>query len=298
MSLYVARIEPGQLVVAAGARVGFGRGVDGDHFRGARLGCAHGEGPGVGKQVEHPALGGPAGDGIAAKSHVREEADPERRGHVDREAAAVLLDQDLQGRLVARYLDRGFGCRLTRERTHAFLVVDTPRSHGGGDGLIELVPPGQGTGREPLHDHEVAVAVDRHSGQSFVFTREEPQGGRALAAQDLPAHGHCALESRGDDTRSWVYPLVRITGNDADRDGVLSIHEAARQKRPVVGDQIHQASRSLGDLARAKRLAKNPGMTEPYASCHIIGQAVDALAQRHSSAVARIRLRWLPPLTA
>ena len=74
--LHLLAIEAGQLEIAAGSGMGFGRRVHGHHQGGAGLRGAHGKRAGVGEQVQHAPLGGVFGDGVAAEPHVGKETHP------------------------------------------------------------------------------------------------------------------------------------------------------------------------------------------------------------------------------
>ena len=90
------RIEAGELVVPAGARVRLGGQVDGHHLGRAGLGGVDRERAGVREQVEHAPPGRARGHRRPAEPHVREQPHAERRGHVDAEPAAAVADHQLE----------------------------------------------------------------------------------------------------------------------------------------------------------------------------------------------------------
>src|SRR6185312_17330956 len=93
----------------------------------ARLGRVHREGAGVREQVEHALARGQLGDGAPPFTQIEEEPGAERRGHVDDELDAALLDLELDGRDLAARQRRRLALPFAGLRTEAALLVDGAR---------------------------------------------------------------------------------------------------------------------------------------------------------------------------
>jgi hypothetical protein len=242
----------------------FGREIDGHDLARARLGGVHGERARVREEVEHAPIGRALRHGRPAEAHVGEQADAERRGHVDAEAAGartrVVLDDDLERRLLAARAHGRLGRGLTAERLEAPLLVEPARRERGFDGVVELVSPGERAGRQPLHDHELAVAIDGHARQALALAREHAHGGRACRPEQEPAELDGAREPRGDDAVARHDALVGPAREDANGDLVLAIDVAPPHQLAIPGDQIDDGARGLRHTARAQGVTKHPGM--------------------------------------
>src|SRR5208283_355626 len=108
--LHAGRIEARELVVAPRARVRFGRGVHRDDLSGAGPRRAYREGTGVGEEIENAALGSAPGYAVAPEAQIGEEADAERRRHVDCETAPGLFNHHFERGLFAACA----GCGIRR----------------------------------------------------------------------------------------------------------------------------------------------------------------------------------------
>ena len=155
------------------------------------------------------------------------------------EPAVPVADHQLDGRLVAAHAPRRLGRRRPAERPQPPLLVDPARRQCRLNRVVELVAPGERARRQPLHDDEVAVAIDGDAGQPFALAREQ----RASPRGATPAAG---AEAR---PRARTAPRWRPCRGRAPRSGSrLSIRTAiacSRSTYPRATNSRFPAMRSM-----------------------------------------------------
>ncbi len=243
------------------------------------------------KRFKQALPGRTRGDRRPAEPHVEEQPHAERRGHVDAEATGAVADDQLDGSLLAAHARRRLRWRRAAERAQPSLLVDSARGQRRFDRAVELVAPPERARRQPLDDHEVAVAIDRHAGQPFVLAREDAQrlGERAgvepPAKLDRPREPFCDRPLAGTDL------LVLIAAQHPDGDGVVAVDVAAPDELPVSGDEVDDRPGLLGDAARPQSLTVDPRMTCVHPGRDVGGDPILPHTHPHAWAYLRRALR-------
>ena len=127
------------------------------------------------------------------------------------------------------------------------------------DRAVELVAPGQRAGRQPLHDDEVAVAIDGDAGQPFALAREHAHRLRAGPRRTAAAAAQPRARSARRSCRvPGATSVVGIAREHAHRDRVVLIDVAAADEVAVAGEQLDDGAGLLGDAARRPTRRETP----------------------------------------
>src|SRR5688572_4364199 len=144
----------------------------------------------------------------------------------------------------------------------------------GFDSVVELVTPGQGPRRQPLHDNEVGVAIDGDARQAFALAAPDTHRLRLRPAIKEAAKLSRTREPGGDRPLTGRDIRRRVAGHDAHGNGVLAVDVATCHELSIARDQLNHGASRFCHLAYTQGVLEQPWMPRGNTRCDIGGDAI------------------------